>query len=268
MNNQSSPMEQDSASMIPKEFRNLTRRGVWTKETYGVCEGYVQANLAIIPNDCALEFLAFCLRNPQPCPVVDVTEPGSPHPVMMAPEADLRTDLPKYRIYRYGKLKEEVTDITPYWSDDLVSLLLGCSFTFEYLLRAADIPFRHTGAYLSGIRCVPAGRFSGPMVVSGWIFKGKQAVRAIKLTSRYPVAHGAPVHIGDPAAIGIRDIYHPEFWHPPWPITIEPDEVPVFWGCGITPQAVAMEVSLPLMITHAPAHMFITDRLAQELAVL
>lgn len=260
--------EEDFASMTPREFRSLARRGEWSKETYGVCRGYVQANLAIVPKDLALEFFTFCLRNPKPCPVLDVTEPGSPHPLLMAPEADLRTDLPKYRIYRDGKLDIEVTDITGYWRDDLVSFLLGCSLTFEWLLQAVGVPFRGTGAYISDIRCIPAGRFSGPMVVSARIFKGIQAVRAVQLTSRYPAVHGAPIHIGDPHAIGIKDIYHPEFGTPPRPITIERGEVPVFWGCGITPQAVAMEVELPLMITHSPAHLFITDRLAHEIAVL
>jgi uncharacterized protein YcsI (UPF0317 family) len=211
------------------------------------------------------------MRNPKPCPVLDVTEPGSPVPRMAAPAADLRTDLPKYRIYRRGELVEETTDIRSHWAEDLVAFLLGCSFTFEQALLANGIPVRHieencnVPMYRTSIPCVPAGRFKGPMVVSMRPIPEKQVVRAVQVTSRFPAVHGAPVQIGNPEAIGIRDLSRPDFGDP---VTIREGEVPVFWACGVTPQAVAMEVKPDLMITHAPGHMFITDLRDEQFGVL
>ncbi len=189
----------------------------------------------------------------------------------MAPGADLRTDTPKYRVYRDGVLVEEPIDLSRLWNDDLVSFLIGCSFTFESALVDAGIPVRHieqcsnVPMYVTSVPAVPAGAFHGPMVVSMRPVPAHQVVRAVQVTSRFPAVHGAPVHIGDPAAIGIRDIGRPDLGDP---VEIRAGEVPVFWACGVTPQAAAMASRPPLMITHAPGHMFITDRRDAEYSVL
>ena len=259
--------------MTPKEFRGLVRGGTWTDGTEMVCRGYAQANLAIVPKEIALEFFTFCFRNPRPCPLMDATDPGNPHPKLVAPEADLRTDLPKYRVFEKGELVDEPTDITRYWRDDLVAFLLGCSVSFEWALRAANIPFRFLGAYSTDISCIPAGIFYGPMVVTCRFVKGAdEAVRAIQICSRHLFSHGAPLHIGDYGKIGIKDLYSPDMGRsdlhdgviPPQ----EPNEIALFWGCGVTPQAVAMAAKPPLMITHFPGCMFVTDKLCSELVVL
>jgi uncharacterized protein YcsI (UPF0317 family) len=261
----------DYRDMSVEEIRQAIRRGEFTSPTPGLAPGYAQANLVILPEKYAFDFLLFCLRNPKPCPVLDVTEPGSPVPRLAAPNADLRTDIPKYRVWEKGELKAEVTDISSYWRDDLVAFLLGCSFTFEAALLGAGIPVRHieenrnVPMYITNIQCVPAGVFHGPMVVSMRPIPHAQVVRAVQVTSRYPSVHGAPVHIGEPAAIGIKDINNPELGES---VTIKPGEVPVFWACGCTPQAVAMEAKPDFMITHSPGHMFITDLKNEELAAL
>lgn len=261
----------DYRDMSVEEIRQAIRRGEFTSPTPGLAPGYAQANLVILPEKYAFDFLLFCLRNPKPCPVLDVTEPGSPVPRLAAPNADLRTDIPKYRVWEKGELKAEVTDISSYWRDDLVAFLLGCSFTFEAALLGAGIPVRHieenrnVPMYITNIQCVPAGIFHGPMVVSMRPIPHAQVVRAVQVTSRYPSVHGAPVHIGEPAAIGIKDINNPELGES---VTIKPGEVPVFWACGCTPQAVAMEAKPDFMITHSPGHMFITDLKNEELAAL
>ncbi|MCL6598587.1 MAG: putative hydro-lyase [Alicyclobacillus macrosporangiidus] len=261
----------DVSRLTPVQMRDKIRRGEWTGPTAGAAAGYTQANLVILPQDLAFEFLLFCQRNPKPCPVLDVTEPGSPVPSRVAPDADLRTDVPKYRVYRHGELVDETTDIRSYWSDHLVAFLLGCSFTFEQALLDNGVPVRHieencnVPMYRTNIDCTPAGRFAGPMVVSMRPIPHAQVVRAVQVTSRFPAVHGAPVHIGDPAAIGIEDLSRPDFGDP---VPIRPGEVPVFWACGVTPQAVAMHVKPELMITHAPGHMFITDVRDEQFAVL
>ncbi|GAI18747.1 unnamed protein product, partial [marine sediment metagenome] len=259
--------KEELAAMSPKEFRGIVRRGEWGERSEGACRNYVVSNLAIVPKDYAFEFLLFCNRNPRPCPVIDVTEPGDPHPKLVAPEADLRTDLPKYRVFKDGQVIDEPIDITNYWRDDLVAFLLGCSHSFDWALRAANIHYRKIGAHTTTIPCLPAGRFHGPMQVSCRLVKSYDASRAVQISSRYPFAHGAPVHIGDPAAIGIKDLYKPDRPKPlKKPITpLEPDEVAMFWGCGVTPQIVAVEAKVSFMITHFPGHMFITDRLLEEL---
>jgi uncharacterized protein YcsI (UPF0317 family) len=191
-----------------------------------------------------------------------VTEPGNPEPKFVAPGADLRTDLPAYRVWKNGELIDEPTDIARHWRDDLVSFVIGCSFTFENALLAAGMPIRHieegvnVPMYRMNIACRPAGRFAGPMVVSMRPLTPEQAVKATKICSRFPRAHGAPVHLGDPAAIGIRDIAKPDFGDA---VEIRPGELPVFWACGVTPQAVLMEAKPPFAITHKPGHMFLTD---------
>jgi uncharacterized protein YcsI (UPF0317 family) len=224
--------------------------------------GYVQANLVVVPRDLAFDFLLFCHRNPKPCPLLDVTEPGSAEPHFVAPGSDLRTDLPRYRVYEHGKLVDEPTNLDRWWRGDLVAFLLGCSFTFENALVEAGLPVRHVEMgrnvpmYRTNISCRPAGRFHGPMVVSMRPMTPGQALAATRVCARYPRAHGSPTHLGDPAAIGIRDLDRPDFGDS---VEVRPDEVPVFWACGVTPQAVAMEVRPPLLITHAPGHMFVTD---------
>ncbi|MBY6053408.1 putative hydro-lyase [Cytobacillus firmus] len=255
----------------PDEARKLIRSKEWDKPTAGMANGYIQANLAILPKDLAFEFLLFSQRNPKSCPIIDVTEPGSPVPMLSAPNADIRTDLPKYRIYKNGVLSEELSDITSYWDDDMVAFLIGCSFTFEEALLKNNIPIRHieenrnVPMFKTNIECVKAGRFEGPMVVSMRPMTEKEAIRAVQVTSRFPSVHGAPVHIGNPEAIGINNIHQPDFGDA---VTIKDGELPVFWACGVTPQAVAMHVKPEIMITHAPGHMFITDLKNEEFSVL
>jgi uncharacterized protein YcsI (UPF0317 family) len=255
----------------PSELWRQVRTGEFRRPTAGACRGFVQANLAILPREVAFDFLLFCQRNPRPCPVLDVTEPGSPHPLHAAPEADLRTDVPGYRIYRKGELVDEPADLTSYWRDDLVAFLLGCSFTFEQALAANDVPIRHieegvnVPMYVTSMECRPAGVFSGPMVVSMRPIPFEKVVRATQVTSRFPSVHGAPIHIGDPAQIGIGDLSRPDFGDA---VTIRDGEVPVFWACGVTPQAVAMRSRPELMITHAPGHMFVTTLKDEQLGVL
>jgi len=261
-------------NMKPDEFRSMTRKGEWTDVTREVCRGYAVANLAIVPKDYAFEFLLFCNRNPRSCPVLDVTEPGDPRPKLVASKADLRTDLPKYRVFKDGEIIDEPTDVIKYWRDDLVSFLLGCSRTFAWALRTANISWRSYGTYRSIIPCTPAGRFHGPVVVGArGFYNSHDATRALQISSRYLLFHGPPIHIGDPAAIGIKDLDRPDPLIPmittgdqfiPGPP--KPGEVILWWGCGITPQAVALESKIPFMITHCPAYMFVTDWFVEEMA--
>lgn len=255
--------------LSPAELRLRIRAGEWRGPTAGLAPGYAQANLVIVPQALAYDFLVFCHRNPKPCPLIEVCDPGDPEPRHAAPGADLRTDVPRYRIYRDGRLVAEETDIRPYWRDDLVAFLLGCSFTFEAAMERAGLPVRHVEdgrnvpMYVTSIPCRPAGRLHGPLVVSMRPLPAALVPRAVLVTARYPRAHGAPVHIGDPRAIGIADIARPDFGDPP---RIQEGEVPVFWACGVTPQAVAMAARVELMITHAPGHMVVTDLRDEELA--
>jgi uncharacterized protein YcsI (UPF0317 family) len=216
----------------------------------------------VLPKDWAFDFLLFCQRNPKPCPLLDVTEPGDIEAAFVARDSDLRTDLPAYRVWKHGELVEEPTDVTKHWREDLVSFVIGCSFTFENALLAAGVPVRHIeeGAnvpmYRTNIPCKSAGRFSGPLVVSMRPLTPEMAVKATRICSRFPRAHGAPVHFGDPSAIGIRNIMRPDYGNP---VRINEVEVPVFWACGVTPQSVLMEARPPFAITHKPGHMFLTD---------
>jgi uncharacterized protein YcsI (UPF0317 family) len=252
----------DLSNVTGREVRAQARTGALTGPTAGMAMGSVQANLVIVPRDFAFDFLLFCQRNPKPCPVLDVTEPGDPEPKLVAPGADLRTDVPRYRVFRHGELVEEPENLQSHWRDDFVGFLTGCSFTFENALLAAGLPVRHIEAgsnvpmFRTNIACRPAGVFRGPMVVSMRPMTMCQALRAVQVCSRFPRAHGAPIHIGDPAAIGVKDISKPDFGDP---VQIRPGEVPVFWACGVTPQAVALEARPPLVITHKPGHMFVTD---------
>jgi uncharacterized protein YcsI (UPF0317 family) len=255
----------------PKEIRQAIRQGRYTGGTAGLAPGYVQANLVVLPQAEAYDFLVFCQRNPKPCPLIEVTDAGNPEPVGVAPGADLRTDIPRYRIYRAGRLEAEVTDITAHWRDDFVAFLLGCSFTFESAMQQAGLPVRHieenriVPMFRTNVQCRPAGIFHGPMVVSMRPMPAPLVPRAVTVTARYPMAHGAPVHVGDPGRIGIADVHKPDWGEP---VTFMSGEEPVFWACGVTPQAVALEARPPFCITHAPAHMFITDLPDHTLSVL
>jgi uncharacterized protein YcsI (UPF0317 family) len=255
----------------PYDVREKMRRGEFTSPTSGLCEDFIQANLVILPKDLAFDFLLFCQRNPKSCPLIDVTDIGSYVPKMSAPQADLRTDLPKYRVYENGEVVAEPTDITDYWTDDMVGFLIGCSFTFEDALIKNGIPMRHNEEgvnvpmYKTSIEAVSAGKFTGPTVVSMRPMKEKDVIRAVQVTSRFPSVHGAPIHIGNPESIGITNINQPDFGDS---VTIKDGEVPVFWACGVTPQAIAMHMKPALMITHAPGHMFITDLKSEHVSVI
>jgi uncharacterized protein YcsI (UPF0317 family) len=260
----------DPAMLMGREARELIRRGEWTGVTAGMAAGCAQANLVVLPRDAAYDFLLFCQRNPQPCPVLDVTDPGSATPAFAAPDADLRTDLPRYRVFRGGELVDEPTSIERYWSDDLVAFLLGCSFTFEHGLVRAGIPLPHlqhgcnVAMYRTSVPCRPAGIFHGPLVVSMRPIPADRVAEAVRASGRYPSVHGAPVQIGSPETLGIADLAAPD-WGDFLPLA--EGEVPVFWACGVTPQAVAMAARPPLMIAHAPGHMFITDIPIDSLAL-
>jgi len=255
----------------PAELRAAVRAGELTGPTAGLAPGFTQANLVALPEADAFDFLRFCVANPKPCPVLDVSDPGSPEPARMAPGADLRTDLPRYRLYRDGDLADETADVLDHWRDDLVAFLIGCSFTFERALFAEGLPIRHVEQgvnvpmYRTSVDCTPAGRFSGPLVVSMRPMTPAQAIRATQITSRYTPVHGAPVHVGSPEAIGIDDLGAPDYGDP---VEVRDGELPVFWACGVTPQAVAAASRPELMITHAPGHMFVTDARDESMATL
>lgn len=255
-------------NQTPQDIRLACRNGLLQTPTSGLALGFVQANLVIIPAEMAFEFLLFCFRNPKSCPLLDVTEAGDPEPKLIAPGADIRTDLPKYRVFRNGVVVDEPSDILTYWRDDLVGFLLGCSFTFERALLNAGLPIRNieqgvnVPMYRTSLPCVPAGRFAGNMVVSMRPMTMAQAIQATHITGRYPRAHGTPVHIGDPREIGINDSAAPDFGDP---VEIKAGEVPVFWACGVTPQAVITAVQPEFAITHAPGHMFVSDLKDDEL---
>lgn len=256
--------------LSPKEIRGLIRKGKWDKFTVGVAMGYAQANLVILPQRYAFDFLLFCQRNPKPCPLLEVLELGKYRTEFLSSEADVRTDIPRYNIYRKGKREATVNEITGFWEKDFVTFFLGCSFSFEEALLRSKIPIRHieenknVPMYITHIPCHPAGIFHGPMVVSMRPIAPDKIVQAVQITSRYASVHGGPIHIGDPGKIGIKDLKKPDFGDP---VVIEKGEVPVFWACGVTPQAVVMKAKPDLCITHAPGHMFISDILNEELAV-
>ena len=254
----------DLANASGREVRAAIREGRWARTTHGVGNGFVQTNLAIVPERYAFDFMRFCLRNPKHCPIVDITEPGDPEAARVAPGSDLRTDLSGYRVYRDGKLVNEVNSLKSLWRPDHVAFLLGCSLSFDQVMLDAGIPLRHLSTeegrisvYISNIQCEPAGIFHGPMVVSMRPILKRFLVRAIEATARYPLVHGAPVHVGDPAEIGIKNLECVNWGRHN---SIGEDEIPVFWACGITPQSVAMASGIPEMITHSAGHMFVTDQ--------
>lgn len=249
--------------------RAAIRSGKWTGHTSGMAPDLVQGNLVILPEHDASDFLRFCQRNPKPCPLLAVSEPGSPRLPTLGASIDIRHDVPRYRVWRDGRLDSEPTDIADLWRDDFVSFVIGCSFSFEQALLEEGILLRHVSEgrnvamYRTAIATEAAGRFSGPLVVSMRPLRAADAIRAIQITSRFPGVHGAPVHIGDPALIGIADLAKPDYGDA---VAVAADELPVFWACGVTPQAALLSARPEICITHAPGAMLITDLSNRHLA--
>ncbi len=249
--------------------RALIRQGLWTHHTSGLADEHVQGNVVILPEAQANDFLRYCQRNPKPCPLLAVSEPGHALLPTLGRDINICTDVPRYRVWREGELVEEPCDITGLWRNDLVTFVIGCSFSFEQALMDAGLPLRHVqqgrnvAMYRTNIATQPAGVFSGPMVVSMRPMKAAAVIRAVQVTSRFPDVHGAPVHIGDPSLIGIADLSAPDYGDA---VEVMPDELPVFWACGVTPQAAIRQARPAFCITHAPGAMLITDLLNTQLA--
>ncbi len=256
--------------MSPSELRGRCRDGSYAGPTSGHAPGHVQANMAILPAADAEEFRAFCAANPKPCPLLEVLEAGTAEPLEIAPGADVRTDLPRYRVFRDGVPAGETRDITDIWRDDLVTFLIGCSFIAEDALMSAGLMLPHieeTGTvpmYRTSLATTPVGRSSGPTVVSMRPFTPADADRAEDITRHYPMAHGAPIHRGDPAALGIADLARPDYGER---VTMAADHIPVFWACGVTPQEAILNAKPAFAITHAPGYMFVGDMLAADTRV-
>ena len=252
------------------DVRLAARAGALDAQTAGMAPGFVQGNLAILPRDHAEDFLRFCHANPKPCPLLGVSEAGDPAIPALGADLDIRTDIPRYRVWRDGELIDEPHDVKSVWRDDLVSFVLGCSFSFEEALMQADVPLRHiergtnVPMWRTNIQTQRAGRFHGPLVVSMRPLKPADAIRAVQITTRLPAVHGAPVHLGYPEAIGISDIAKPDYGDA---VPVERDELPVFWACGVTPQAAIAAARVPFAITHAPGFMLVTDLKNAQLAV-
>ena len=249
------------SEMKPNEVRQLIRQSKITGPTSGMCSGYAQANLVILPKDLAYDFLLFTQRNSKSCPILEVSDAGSKYLKYIA-DSDITRDIPKYRVYENGILTGEYTSIENIWRNDFVSFLIGCSFSFESELLDAGIPVRHieencnVPMFITNIDCEPAGIFNGKMVVSMRPIPQEQVIKSVMVTGAMPKVHGAPIHIGDPSVIGISDISMPDFGDS---VEIKDGEVPVFWACGVTPQSVVMNVKPKIVITHSPGHMLITD---------
>ncbi len=245
-----------------RAVRAVIRSGGYTRHTAGLAAGKLQCNLAIIPEDVALDFLRFCQRNPKPCPVVGVSDTGNPFMPTLGADIDIRSDVPKYRVFRDGALAEERTDIADLWTDRMVTVALGCSFTFENAFIAEGIPVRHieqdktVPMYRTHVPLAPAGIFGGEMVVTMRPIHRDRVADAYAISAAFPHAHGAPIAQGDPAQLGIADLQKPDWGDP---VPVREDEIPVYWGCGVTPQNVLLKARLPLCITHAPGHMLIAD---------
>ena len=261
-----------SRSVSPLELRHKIRSGEHTRDTSGYCKGFVQCNMIILPKDWAYDFLQFCQVNPKPCPIVAMSEaPGDYHLPDLGEDIDVRSDLSGYRIFENGEIKIEVTDVRDYWRDDLVTFMLGCSFSFEEALISNGLDVRNitedrnVPMYRTNIECQSAGRFSGTTVVSMRPFLAADAIRAVQICTRFPSVHGAPIHLGDPALIGIKDINTPDFGDA---VTIKPNEIPVFWACGVTPQIAVERAKPPFCIAHTPGCMLVTDLPNSRLALM
>ncbi|HNB44309.1 MAG TPA: putative hydro-lyase [Burkholderiaceae bacterium] len=259
-----------TADSTGHDVRQAARSGRLSGHTSGLAREQVQANLAILPAALAGDFLRFCQRNPKPCPLLAVSEPGQYLLDELGEDLDIRSDVPRYRVWQHGELVAEPTDLREFWRDDLVTFALGCSFSFEHGLLAAGIPLRHVqqgcnvAMYRTNIATRSAGPFHGPMVVSMRPMKAADAIRAVQITARVPEVHGAPIHIGDPALIGIGDLARPDYGDA---VAVLPDELPVFWACGVTPQSAIATARPEFCITHAPGHMLVTDRLNRHLGL-
>ncbi|WP_432470489.1 putative hydro-lyase [Amphritea sp. HPY] len=258
--------------LSPLTIRQNIRSDQFTGNTSGVAQGFVQGNLAIMPKEWANDFLQFCQLNPKPCPIIGMSrKPGDFMLTELGEDLDIRSDIPKYRVYEYGEVTDEVTNVSKYWRDDLVTFVLGCSFSFEESLIADGLEIRNitekvnVPMYRTNIQCRPAGRFSGTTVVSMRPMKAADAIRAIQICTRFPSVHGAPLHLGTPSQIGISDINKPDFGDP---VTIKEREIPVFWACGVTPQVAIEQAKPPFCITHSPGYMLITDLPNSSLAIL
>lgn len=261
-------LTETAQSLSPQSLRHQCRNNQLDRPTSGLAPGYVQTNLVILPSGLATDFLLFCQRNPKPCPVLEVLDMGNPEPNQLAKGADIRTDLPRYRLFRNGKFIEEQKEILNLWNEDFVGFLIGCSFSFEEAMLKAGLSIRHieedknVPMYRTSLSCNSTDHFSGPVVVSMRPLPDSQIAQAVEITARYSKVHGSPIHIGDPEAIGIRDLASPDYGDV---VTIKPGEVPVFWACGVTPQAALMQAKPAIAITHALGYMFITDVMNESL---
>jgi uncharacterized protein YcsI (UPF0317 family) len=262
MDSDVSTAPQQLAAATGIEVRLACRSNGYDKPTAGLAPGFVQGNLVVLPRDWAGDFLKFCQANPKPCPVLGVGEEGLPAIPYLGEDLDIRTDLPRYRVWRDGELEAEPSDLHALWRDDLVSFVLGCSFSFEEALLEAEVPVRHIARgcnvpmYRTSIATRSAGRFHGPLVVSMRPLTPADAIRAIQITARLPAVHGAPMHLGFPETIGIARLERPDYGDP---VPVEDGELPVFWACGVTPQAAIAAARPPFAITHAPGCMLVTD---------
>jgi uncharacterized protein YcsI (UPF0317 family) len=245
-----------------RDVRLACRSGAWRRATSGLAPGFTQANLVVLPADLADGFLRFCQRNPKPCPLLGVSEPGSPFLPELGEDLDLRTDLPGFRVWQDGVLVDEPLTLERWWRDDLVAFAIGCSYSFETALLAEGISLRHVQQcsevpmYRTNVDCAPAGAFQGKLVVSMRPLRPADAIRAVQITSRFPAVHGAPVHIGLPESIGIKDLSRPDYG---LPVEVRDDELPVFWACGVTPQSMIASMKPPFAITHIPGRMLVSD---------
>lgn len=251
--------------LSPAEIRALIRQARWRGMSDDLAPGHAQATFVAVPRHLAVDFLTFAHRNPRPCPVLEILEPGDPILRRLAPGADVRTDMARYRVFERGRVVAQPYDVLGHWRDDMVGVLIGCSRSFEIVLTEAGVPPRPVTTYLTNVECAPAGPFHGRMIVSMRPIHWTQVSLATQVTSRFPGFHGAPVHIGDPAAIGITDLSRTNGALGPVPIAA--DEVPVFWGCSVTPSQVALEAGIEYMIASAPGHMLICDPLARDMAI-
>ena len=259
------------AELLPSLQARLDCRAGMATTTAGVANGFVQGNLAILPEKYASAFHRFCQLNPKPCPIIGMSDVGDFRIPALGLDLDIRSDVPRYRVWRDGEVVEEPTDIMSHWRDDLVTFVLGCSYSFEEALMQEGIVLRHVERklrvpmYRTNIACAAVGPFAGPMVVSMRPLKPADAIRAVQITSRFPAVHGAPVHLGHPHLIGIADIAKPDYGDA---VPVGPDEIPVFWACGVTPQSVIAAAKVPFAITHAPGMMLVTDLLNKHYAVI
>lgn len=261
--------EEDSvAARDAQSVRADIRAGRITHQTSGRAPGFAQGNLVVLPKFWAADFLRFCQANPKPCPLLAVGKPGDPALPTLGSGIDIRSDVPSYRVFREGQLVEETTDISGHWRHDFVSFVIGCSFSFEWALQNAGIAVRHIDLgrnvpmFRTNIDCLAAGRFAGNLVVSMRPMKSSAAIRAIEITSRMPQVHGAPVHFGDPTAIGIKDLSRPDYGDS---VPVYESEIPLFWACGVTPQVALAQAKPPIAITHSPGCMLVTDIREEDL---